>query len=92
MTDLERKVFKISAVVGTSLTLGVLLCDAMGWLDGHLHRFYQGRDGRAPYFMTEFDLEEDLECDGTAGRNVLERTCSHKCQKFPLVFAKQQIK
>lgn len=31
---------------------------AMGWLDGHLHRFRAGRDHRSPYFATAFDLEE----------------------------------
>ena len=31
---------------------------AMGWSDSHLHRFRTGRDHRAPYFVTSFDLEE----------------------------------
>ncbi|MDP3889761.1 plasmid pRiA4b ORF-3 family protein [Nocardioides sp.] len=31
---------------------------AMGWHDGHLHRFRTGRDHRAPYFVTAFDVEE----------------------------------
>src|SRR4051812_19646830 len=31
---------------------------AMGWTSGHLHRFRTGSDPRAPYFLTQFDLEE----------------------------------
>ena len=31
---------------------------AMGWLDGHLHRFRTGGDPRSPYFVTPFDVEE----------------------------------
>ncbi|NHN56184.1 plasmid pRiA4b ORF-3 family protein [Calidifontibacter sp. DB0510] len=31
---------------------------AMGWLDGHLHRFTQTADPRGAYFLTEFDVEE----------------------------------
>ncbi|MDJ0419990.1 plasmid pRiA4b ORF-3 family protein [Rhodococcus opacus] len=31
---------------------------AMGWLDGHLHRFRTGSDPRSPYFVTPFDVEE----------------------------------
>jgi len=31
---------------------------AMGWHGYHLHRFRMGVDHRAPYFITEFDLEE----------------------------------
>jgi len=40
---------------------------AMGWLDGHLHRFRTGSDPRSPYFVTAFDVE-----DGDEG--VLEDT------------------
>ncbi|WP_226949942.1 plasmid pRiA4b ORF-3 family protein [Rhodococcus rhodochrous] len=31
---------------------------AMGWSDGHLHRFRTGSDPRSPYFVTAFDIEE----------------------------------
>jgi len=31
---------------------------AMGWYDSHLHRFRTGSDHRAPYFVTNFDLDE----------------------------------
>ncbi|MDN5743797.1 MAG: plasmid pRiA4b ORF-3 family protein [Nocardioidaceae bacterium] len=31
---------------------------AMGWTNSHLHRFRTARDHRAPYFLTQFDLEE----------------------------------
>ena len=31
---------------------------AMGWCDGHLHRFRTGKDHRSPYFVTNFDLDE----------------------------------
>jgi hypothetical protein len=31
---------------------------AMGWYDGHLHRFRTGSDHRSPYFVTSFDLDE----------------------------------
>ncbi len=31
---------------------------AMGWSNSHLHRFRIGRDHRAPYFVTAFDLDE----------------------------------
>lgn len=31
---------------------------AMGWHDGHLHRFFTSSDMRAPYFLTQFDLDE----------------------------------
>lgn len=31
---------------------------AMGWLDGHLHRFRTGSDHRSPHFITPFDAEE----------------------------------
>lgn len=32
---------------------------AMGWQDCHLHRFRTGKDYRSPYFITQFDLEEE---------------------------------
>lgn len=31
---------------------------AMGWFDGHLHRFRTGSDHRSPSFVTPFDIEE----------------------------------
>lgn len=31
---------------------------AMGWSNSHLHRFRTAADYRAPYFLTQFDLEE----------------------------------
>src|SRR5699024_6160394 len=31
---------------------------AMGWFDGHLHRFRTGSDPRSPAFLTPFDVEE----------------------------------
>src|SRR3954447_5816964 len=31
---------------------------AMGWYDGHLHRFRTGSDHRSPYFVTSFDVDE----------------------------------
>lgn len=34
---------------------------AMGWLDGHLHRFRTGADHRSPYFLTGWDVEEGEE-------------------------------
>ena len=34
---------------------------AMGWSDGHLHRFRTGRDHRSPSFVTAFDVEEGEE-------------------------------
>ncbi len=36
----------------------VVLNEAMGWTDSHLHRFRTGNDPYAPHFITEFDLEE----------------------------------
>jgi Plasmid pRiA4b ORF-3-like protein len=41
---------------------------AMGWYDSHLHRFRTGRDHRAPYFVTHFDLDEGD--DGTLEDDV----------------------
>lgn len=38
--------------------LHVVIQAAMGWLDGHLHRFRTGSDPRSPYFVTPFDVEE----------------------------------
>ncbi|WP_308115014.1 plasmid pRiA4b ORF-3 family protein [Rhodococcus opacus] len=38
--------------------LHVVIQVAMGWLDGHLHRFRTGSDDRSPYFVTPFDVEE----------------------------------
>lgn len=38
--------------------LHVVIQAAMGWLDGHLHRFRTGSDHRSPYFVTPFDVEE----------------------------------
>ncbi len=32
--------------------------EAMGWTNSHLHQFRTGRDPRAPYFVTQFDLDE----------------------------------
>lgn len=34
---------------------------AMGWFDGHLHRFRTGTDHRSPSFITQFDLDEGEE-------------------------------
>lgn len=34
---------------------------AMGWYNSHLHRFRTGGDHRAPYFITDFDLDEGEE-------------------------------
>jgi len=31
---------------------------AMGWHDGHLHRFMTNSEPRAPYFLTQFDVDE----------------------------------
>ncbi|WP_338020964.1 plasmid pRiA4b ORF-3 family protein [Rhodococcus sp. YH1] len=45
----------------------VVIQAAMGWLDGHLHRFRTGSDPRSPHFVTAFDVE-----DGDDG--VLEST------------------
>ena len=38
--------------------LHVVIQAAMGWLDGHLHRFRTGSDHRSSYFVTPFDVEE----------------------------------
>ncbi|MBC2644388.1 plasmid pRiA4b ORF-3 family protein [Rhodococcus wratislaviensis] len=38
--------------------LHVVIQAAMGWLDGHLHRFRMGSDPWSPYFVTPFDVEE----------------------------------
>lgn len=38
--------------------LHLVIQAAMGWLDGHLHRFRTGSDHRSPYFVTPFDVEE----------------------------------
>ncbi|MFE7421733.1 plasmid pRiA4b ORF-3 family protein [Rhodococcus sp. NPDC057529] len=38
--------------------LHVVIQAAMGWFDGHLHRFRTGSDPRSPYFVTPFDVEE----------------------------------
>lgn len=35
-----------------------VLQGAIGWTDSHLHRFRTGRDPRAPYFLTDWDLSE----------------------------------
>lgn len=41
---------------------------AMGWLDGHLHRFRTGGDRGSSYFVTSFDLDEGE--DGTLEDDV----------------------
>ncbi len=38
--------------------LHLVIQAAMGWLDGHLHRFRTGSDHRSAYFVTPFDVEE----------------------------------
>lgn len=43
--------------------LHLVIQAAMGWLDGHLHRFRTGSDQRSPYFVTSSDLEEGDEDD-----------------------------
>jgi CHASE2 domain-containing sensor protein len=50
MTDLERKVFRLSAIVGSALTLGVLICDGMGWLGGLEKWLYDRRVADCQYF------------------------------------------
>ncbi len=50
MTDLERKVFRLSAIVGSALTLGVLICDGMGWLGGLEKWLYDHRVADCQYF------------------------------------------
>lgn len=50
---------------------------AMGWTNSHLHRFRTGRDPRAPYFVTHFDVEEGE--DGTLEDDVrLDQLVSQK--------------
>ena len=45
----------------TLLEVDDVVQQAMGWLGGHLHRFYPGTDERGAYFLTEFDLDEGEE-------------------------------
>lgn len=50
MTDLERKVFRLCAIVGSALTLAVLVCDAMGGLGGLEKWLYDRRVADCQYF------------------------------------------
>ncbi len=50
MTGLERKVFRFSVLVGSVLTLGVLLCDAMGGLGGLERWLYDRRMADCQFF------------------------------------------
>lgn len=61
----------------TLYRLHLVIQDAMGWTDSHLHRFRTGSDHRAPGFVTRFDLEEGEEGvleDGVRLDQVLART------------------
>src|SRR5690242_11512309 len=50
MTALERKVFTLSAIVGTITTLGVMLFDGMGWMDGLEKWTYDRRVADCQFF------------------------------------------
>ena len=62
--------------------LHVVLQVAMGWEDGHLHKFGVGVDRRArAYFVTEFDLsegDEGIAEDDTASLETLGRRARTK--------------
>lgn len=64
--DLQRTkppVWRRIEVPGSILLpqLHLAIQTAMGWLDSHLHRFRTGNRGRAPEFITQFDLSEGEE-------------------------------
>ncbi len=56
---------------------------AMGWSDSHLHRFRTGSDHGSPYFVTQLDLDEGEDEDGTLEDDVrLDQLVAEKADEL----------